>query len=1269
MSNIKPKDVYAKIRSEIAAFKNKLRSGSSDTPSKREQENENARIQQAKLSEEEARRRESELLLRQRMEQRAAANRSILQNADARLEEKRRQAEAAKEAARRAEEARKRAEEEAKRKAEEEARRKAEEAKRKAEEARKKAEEARKKAEEERKRAEEEAAHRETLEAKRIRDEAARIANIAKQKKQAEYQERQKQHVEEVTRMDVDLDWNNSFCDDPITQGVYAESISDALILSLSELARVDIEYISQITGEDIKTVITTLKGSIYQNPETWNEVFYQGWETAEEYLSGNLIQKLKAAEKANSKYRGYFSDNIEALRRLLPPTVSSKDIYITLGSPWIPTDVIDAFVDHILNLGKNNYSGTLHDEVTGSWEITKKGYCHAISNVLATTAYGTQRLKALNILEDTLNMKTVAVYDEYQTSSTTSKRVLNQPETLHAIEKQQKMIAEFKRWVWSDRKRKELLEDIFDRKFGCIRRRIFDGSFLKFPTMSSDIELFPYQKNAVARIIFSPNTLLAHDVGSGKTYIMIAAGMELRRMKLSKKNLYVVPNNIIGQWRDIFKTMYPDANVLCVEPKDFTKEKKEKTLQKIRDNDYDGILMAYSCFDRISLSLDYYIEELEAARAVIEEIERKSKKDTASLRRKKKDIQKKLEKLSEVVRTADKETFFDELGITRLFVDEAHNYKNVPITTRTEKVLGISSGGSKKCLDMMDKVHLVQKQNNGKGVVLATGTPITNSITDAFIIQKYLQSGELALLDLQNFDAWIGMFAEKVTEFEIDVDTSSYRLATRFAKFHNLPELTSMLSTIADFHQVDRSAGIPDFLGYDDTLIAKTPEFNGYLKKISERADAVRSGNVERKVDNMLKITTDGRKAALDVRLVVPKAPFSYQSKVEKCAEKVYEIYRATTPQKSVQLVFCDSSTPKSGLNMYDELKRLLMLRGVPEQEIVFIHDAATEKQREALFKRTRSGEIRVLIGSTFKLGLGVNVQDKLIALHHLDVPWRPADMTQREGRILRQGNQNKQVYIFRYITEGSFDAYSWQLLETKQRFISGLLAGYITERSGSDIEDTVLNYAEIKALAIGNPLVKRRVEVANELSRLYALQAKSVEAYIRLEKDKNELPTQIEHQKDIIKKCKADIELYKESRREHSKNERKELREKIYTALKNNVLMTSERTLFSYQGFSIVLPINMTMEKPFVWLVANGRYYVEFADNESGVLVRIDNFLDKLEEQHLQKLTDKLKSLRKRERAIDSELAAKEDYNEKIQEYKKTLNDIDKELGVIKE
>lgn len=1100
-------------------------------------------------------------------------------------------------------------------------------------------------------------------------EERKRKEKIEKEKRKKEEKERREAHIREVTSMDLPLDWENVFNSDIRTQGVHTESIPDALILSLSNLAKVDIEYISAITGEDYKTVISTLKGSIYQNPETWDACFYKDWETAEEYLSGNLMRKWKAACAANKTYRGYFQANITAIEKVLPAPVATDDIYITLGSPWVPVDIIDDFIEHILNMSKGRFPATKHDELTGTWEVCCKNNYYCRTNVASTVTYGTPRIDALHILERTLNMKNIAVTDEIVCLKNESgkKRVVNQTETMLAIEKQQKLIKEFQNWVWKDDVRKERLEIIFENNFSCVRRRIFDGSFLNFPSMSQNIQLYPYQKNAVARILFTPNTLLAHDVGSGKTYIMIAAGMELKRMGLSYKNLYVVPNNIVGQWESIFKMMYPSAKVLCVEPKKFTPSKRLEMLERIRDEEYDGIIMAYSCFEQIPLSKDFYMEDLLRTKEKISELANDSNKATSMLKKKTDAINKALAELASAMEDMYNTVYFDELGITRLFVDEAHNFKNVPIETKITNVLGINKKGSKKCRDMLDKVHLVQRQNDGGGVVMATGTPITNSITDAFVMQQYLQSGELGLVDLNNFDAWVGMFAEAVTEFEIDVDTNSYRLATRFAKFHNLPELTALLSSIADFHQVDSSAGLPDFDGYSDALVSKTSDFARYLDEISVRAESVRTGGVSRTEDNMLKITTDGRKAALDLRLVDPYAAFTYDSKVARCAENVFDIYQKTIADRCTQLVFCDTSTPKNSFNVYDELKNILVGMGIPAEEIAFIHDATTETARTKLFSRVRNGEIRVLIGSTFKLGIGVNVQNKLIAAHHLDVPWRPADMTQREGRILRQGNENKKAYVYRYITEGSFDAYSWQLLETKQRFISGLLSGSLTERSGADIENTVLDYAEVKALAVGDPLIKERVETANELTRYLSLQKKAIETHIRLEKQLEELPGRISHQNNLIEKCEKDINNYNSYHREYDKEERKLIRAVIFDAVKDYVLMTCEKYLTDYDGFRIILPANMSKEKPFVWLEKNGRYYVELGDTEVGGLIRIDNFLQNLQ-MYLEKLKQTRTELTVKEKDVKNELLKKEDYVDRIEEFSKKLEMIDKKLGVDK-
>lgn len=1078
-----------------------------------------------------------------------------------------------------------------------------------------------------------------------------------------------------------------------------AGSIYDALIFSLADLGRVDIEYMADISGETPDSVISALRGSIFQDPLKWDGDPYEGWETAEEYLSGNLMRKLKEAREAGRQHGDRFAGNIRAIEKVLTPAASADDIYITLGSPWVPADVIDDFMLHLFGDPLRHWHSiykerimeswrTKHDELTGTWEIPEKSrYDHSVA---VRRTYGTEKMEALHILEKTLNMKTVKVTTEIKAEGNSSgkKRVVDKEETAAALEKQRRLIGEFRRWVWADPARKERLEMIFEDRYGCVRQRHFDGSFLEFPGLSPEVDLYPYQKDAVARIIFSPNTLLAHDVGAGKTYVMIAAGQELRRMGLSKKNMYVVPNNIVQQWRSIFLRMYPEARLLCVEPGSFVPKKRQEILRQIRDRKFDGIIIAYSCFEQIPLSKKYRIKELRREKKDITALVRQKSKATARLKKKKEAIEKELaELLAAGDPAADEAIYFEQLGITRLFVDEAHNFKNIPIDTKIDSVLGISTRGSKKCREMMDKVHMIQQKNGGKGVVLATGTPITNSVTDAFVMQQYLQSGELRLLDLGNFDSWIGMFAEKVTEFEVDVDTNGYRLATRFARFHNLPELTALLSSVADFHRVDDRAGLPAFSGYDDVLLPKTPEFSEYLNKISVRADDVRKGRVSRRDDNMLKITTDGRKAALDLRLVEAKARFVFESKVARCAENIAKIYYKTAPYRSTQIVFCDISTPKAGFNLYDELKTLLVGCGLKPEEIAFIHDAATASARSALFARVREGEIRVLIGSTFKLGLGVNIQDRLIALHHMDVPWRPADMTQREGRILRQGNTSERAYIFRYITEGSFDAYSWQLLETKQKFISALLSGSLTERSGSDIDDTVLDYAEVKALAIGNPLVKKRVEAANELSRLMTLQRKAIDSKIGLEKELLSVSGRIEDIADRIEKCKKDRAACEErntgmpplrgSRAQYGESregalsdglsddghERRAIREQINRAVRENILEREEKKLMTYRGFDLILPAHMMGDNPYIIIAGEGRYRVEMGDTEVGNLIRIDNFIRNLS-GHLEKLEISLEKLKERKKDIEAELEKKESYSEQISSCKETIEKMDKKL-----
>ncbi len=1075
-------------------------------------------------------------------------------------------------------------------------------------------------------------------------------ASLNNLKKQKNDNESIKDRLDDITNMDLPLDWENAFGNDERTNGVRVDSSADGLILSLNDLGCVDIEYIAQVTGKDLKSVIMDLKGSIYQNPLKWDECFYKGYETQEEYLSGNILVKLKQAEDANNTYDGYFKENVEALKRVLPREARVSDIYVTIGSPFIPSYVIDDFIVALLGRNKISYfnsylddsddSKIIHNEKTGKWIIPKKLKANYRNNLLSYNVYGIKEMTAIEIIEHLLNMTPIEVRkkvdDPYNKKG--YRYEIDTDKTLIANERKDRIIKHFQEWVWKDERRKKDIVEAYQYNYGCVRTRHYNGDFLTFPNINKEVNLREYQRSAIARIIFSKNTLLAHDVGTGKTYVMVSAGMELKRMGLSKKNMYVVPNNIVSQWAEAFSYLYPNSSVFTITPSIFTPKERQTTLEIIRDNDFDAIIIPYSCFKMIPIEYECKIKEDDEADGTF-----------------------KRGKKNEVVKEPIKGIKFEDLGITRLFVDEAHNFKNLPFYV---------VNSSAQCLDMLNKVRYVQKENNGGGVVFATGTPITNSIADCYTMQYYLQNGEMSLIDIKSFSNWIAMFAEVKTEFEIGVDTSSYVLRSRYSKFHNLTELTTLLSLIADFHSSEVSDGIPVCKGRTDVVVPKNDDLKEYLIKISKRADNIKNHVVKAKEDNYLKITTDGRKAALDVRLVDDKAIFRYDSKVNVCSDKVIEIYLKYNKEKLAQLIFCDTSTPKHGFNIYDELKLLLISKGMKESEIAFVHDATTDKELSKLFEKVRKGEVRVLIGSTPKLGIGVNVQDKLIALHHIDVPWRPSDMTQREGRLIRYGNLNKEVFIYRYITEGSFDAYSWQILETKQNFIVNLLKGSLVEHTSSDIESTVLDYAEVKALAIGNPLIKQRVELNNELSRTLLLQKKLVSDRQDLSQQALELPGKIVKAGEAYEKAIQDLDEYKkwsELNKVDNVSEsssRKALREGLVIKLREYVLEKEEKVYGTYRNFDIILPSNLTSSHPYIYLKRNGKYRIELGADSVGNFVRIDNFIDKFD-QKVEEYKQNLESLRQKLCDINDTLNNKVDYQSKIDDLVKQIKVIDEKIG----
>ena len=1057
---------------------------------------------------------------------------------------------------------------------------------------------------------------------------------------------------------ELNMDWDSAFNTSAYVEDTYVETASDGLVHSLKTFGYVDLEYIARVTTLSIKEVIQRLKGSIYQDPNKWNECFYKGWVTADEYLSGNLLSRLQIAEEANIKYNGYFTENIEAIKKVLPQGVTSSEIYLTIASSWIPEEIIKEFIVDLMGVSNSSWHKDLisKDPKTNIWDIKPKIRNYNNNYSKFDYQYKTRNRSGLSILLSALNMKTVVI----SKTDNRGNKYYDQADMLLASEKQKILNMVFHDYIFNNEERKKRITEAYNSLYGYNVCRIYNGDFLDFVNMNPNVKLYDYQKNSIARIIFNKNTLLAHDVGTGKTYIMIASGEEMIRMGLSAKNMYVVPNNILSQWADAYSFLYPNSKVKVCYPKDFAPAKRRNTLLDIKNNNYNAIILAHSSFDTIELSIELRIKKLEDELIEINNLPTISYISEARLNQ----IEEELCILRDFEYDINEDISFDKLGITRLYVDEAHYYKNVPISTGMINMLGINTVGSTKCIGMVEKVSYMTSLSDG-GVIMATGTPITNSITDCYVFQRYLQEGELKLLNIHSFDNWVAMFAEANEELEVDVDAKGYRMATRLSRFHNLPELTTILANVADFHRVQKNKDLPEFNGYKDIVLKKTYELAQYIEELSARATMIRTGFVKRNVDNMLNVTTDGRLAALDLRLVDPNTKQNkIFSKVYSCAEKVCDLYIKTNLTKATQLIFCDCSTPKQGFNIYDELRRVLLNFGIKSSEIAFIHEAKTDNQRQRMFEKVNTGEIRILIGSTFKLGMGVNVQNKLIAIHHLDVPWRPADMIQREGRIIRQGNENKEVFIYRYIQEGSFDAYSWQLLETKQKFIDELLANSISARTVLDVSDIVLNYGEVKALAIGNMKLRERFEIYNELNRLRLLHNNDQQLRSRYERELLEIPKKIEELEELINNYTYDYAIYTGSKREYSMEERNEIRNYIYDEVLGNVMMKEERTLLSYQGFELVLPMNMTEPKPYIWAVATHKHKIDMSSSASGCLIRIDNYLDNLGKKR-KELEFEITLLKEKVYSLKETLERQIDYEPKIVELKEKLEKIDKELN----
>ena len=894
----------------------------------------------------------------------------------------------------------------------------------------------------------------------------------------------------------------------------------------------------------------------------------------------------------------------------LTPHEITYKDIEISLGVPWIKPGIINEFIRHLLGasrLGMSDIAG--YEPITGNWFINNKEYWGQ-QYVKSYTEYGTDRYNALKIIESSLNLREIKIYD--------NGNVLNERETLAALEKQEIINSEFKKWIWEDETRRWIVEEEYNKIFGAYKKKQYDGSKLDFPEMSADYTLYDYQKDAVQKIISEKNTLLAFDVGAGKTYIMIAAAMKMRQMGISRKNMFVVPNNIVGQWEKIFSELYPKAKILAVEPKTFKPEMRQKVLGQIKAGDYDGIIIAYSCFEMIPLSEKHIVSTMEKQAKELDKAIAELQRGIywhygeTPLRRQKAYIRKLTDELLDSMYSAPGDTTFDQLEINTLFLDEAHNYKNLPLQTKLRDVAGVNTKGSKKCLEMLTKVRCVQDANSGRGAVFATGTPLCNSIADTFVMQTYLQNEELKKHNLDIFDNWVKTFAKPEQVCEIDVDTSKFRFVTRFARFFNLPELSRMFSDVAVFYAVDEK-DLPELEGYTDTIIERNKPLEKYMKSLCERTELIRAKAVDKTVDNMLKVSTDGRKAALDLRLVGKEQAFDCNSKIFRCVENVIDIYNKY--DGCTQIIFCDYSTPKTEVfDVYNETKAKLIEAGIPKKEIAFIHSYKSESTKLKLFEDMNSGKVRVLLGSTFKLGIGANVQRMLKAVHHLDVPWRPADMVQREGRILRRGNENENILIYRYIAEGSFDSYSWQILETKQKFISQFLDGSAYQRSSSDLEDNVLTYAQVKALALDQPLMKKLAETENELRNLKKLREQEADNKKRIldslpEKEKKLAETKAR------KSASEQLMAYSEKLGNDDYQKLKELLAPVITP----GFIDNPESSFVSEPFAVTVPVKQPEKDKYIHLNCFGAYFpIKTSNSASGNATRVINFIKKSAEYH---------------------------------------------------
>ena len=1003
------------------------------------------------------------------------------------------------------------------------------------------------------------------------------------------------------------------------------DTASEALAVSLGERARVDLAYMSELTGKSEEEVAKELARVIFQNPVT------EKWETADEYLSGNVREKLATA-RVFAENRPEFAINVTALEGVQPKELDASEIEVRIGATWIEPKYIEDFMRETFEtpdyLFDRNLVGVQYSDVTGQWNV--KGKNADRGNSLVNMTYGTSRANAYRILEDSLNLRDTRIFDTIEEDGK-EKRVLNKKETMLASQKQEAIREAFKDWVFRDPERRQTLCAKYNELFNSTRPREYDGSHLKFPGMTPDITLRPHQLNAVAHQLYGDNTLLAHCVGAGKTFEMIAAAMESKRLGLCQKSLFVVPNHLTEQWASDFLRLYPGANILAATKKDFEPANRKKFCSRIATGDYDAVIIGHTQFEKIPLSMERQaamierqITEIEMAIEAVK-AEKGERYTIKQMEKTKKSLDARLSRLNDTSRK-DNVVTFEQLGVDRLFVDESHNYKNLFLYTKMRNVAGIAQTEAQKSSDMFAKCQYMDELTGGKGITFATGTPISNSMTELYTNMRYLQYSTLQKLGLGNFDSWAATFGETQTAIELAPEGTGYRAKTRFAKFFNLPELISLFKESADIQTPDMlKLPVPE-AEYENVVLKPSEYQKEMVQSLADRAEAVRDRKVEPHVDNMLKITNDGRKLALDQRLINDMLPDEDNSKSTTCVDKAFEIWEETKEQKSAQLIFCDLSTPKGDgtFNVYEDICNKLKEKGVPPEEIAFIHDANTEKRKAELFAKVRSGQVRFLLGSTAKMGAGTNVQDRLIALHHLDVPWRPSDIEQQEGRILRQGNMNDKVKIFRYVTEGTFDSYSWQLIENKQKFIGQIMTSKSPVRSCEDIDEAALSYAEVKALATGNPYIKEKMDLDIQVSKLKLLKANHTSQRYRLEDNiAKHYPMQITALKERLEGYRADIQTYAAHKPVDKDAFSMKIGNRTYTDKKEagaaliDMCRSAKQpnmavTIGEYQGFKMSVSFDSFFSKFTISLKGSLSHEVEIGADPLGNLQRLSNALE---------------------------------------------------------